>query len=62
MKKIGKFFAGVKKEMSRVRWPKKKDMVKYSLAILACIIVFAVFFVASDVIIAGIRTFVEENL
>ncbi len=62
MKKIGKFFVGVKKEMSRVRWPKKKDMVKYSLAILACIIVFAVFFVASDVIIAGIRTFVEENL
>ena len=62
MKKIGKFFAGVKKEMSRVRLPKKKDMVKYSLAILACIIVFAVFFVASDVIIAGIRTFVEENL
>ena len=62
MKKIGKFFAGVKKEMGRVRWPKKKDMVKYSTAILVCIVVFAAFFVASDVIIAGIRTFAEENL
>ncbi len=62
MKKIMSFFAGVKKEMGRVRWPKKKDMVKYSAAILVCIIVFAIFFVASDVIIAAIRTFMEENL
>ena len=53
MQKIKKFFAGVKKEMSRVRWPKKKDMIKYSVAVLACIIVFAAFFVASDFIIAG---------
>ena len=62
MKKISSFIAGVKKEMSRVRWPKKQEMIKYSVAILACIIVFAVFFVASDVIIAGIKTFAEENL
>ena len=59
MQKIKKFFAGVKKEMSRVRWPKKKDMIKYSVAVLACIIVFAVFFVASDFIIAGARSLVE---
>lgn len=56
------FIAGVKKEMSRVRWPKKKEMIKYSTAILICILVFAAFFVASDVIIAGIRSLVEENL
>lgn len=62
MKKIAGFIAGVKKEMARVRWPKKKEMVKYSVAVLLCIVVFAVFFVASDVIIAAIRTFAEENL
>ena len=28
MQKIKKFFAGVKKEMGRVRWPKKKDGLK----------------------------------
>ena len=62
MKKIASFIAGVKREMSRVRWPKKQEMIKYSIAILACIIVFAAFFVASDIIIAGIRTFAEERL
>ncbi len=60
MQKIKKFFAGVKKEMGRVRWPKKKDMIKYSIAVLACTIFLGIFFVFSDLIIAGIRTLVEE--
>lgn len=59
MQKIKTFFAGVKKEMSRVRWPKKKDMLKYSVAVLACALILALFFVFSDLIIAAIRTFVE---
>lgn len=59
MQKIKKFFAGVKKEMSRVRWPGKKDMIKYSVAVLVCIVFFAIFFVLSDVIIAAVRTFME---
>ena len=59
MQKIKNFFASVKKEMSRVRWPKKHDMIKYSVAVLACIVVFAVFFVASDFIIAGARSLAE---
>ena len=59
MKKLKSFFASVKKEMTRVRWPNKKDMIKYSVATLICIIAFAAFFVASDFIIAGIKSFVE---
>ncbi|MBQ9011771.1 MAG: preprotein translocase subunit SecE [Bacilli bacterium] len=59
MQKIKKFFAGVKKEVSRVRWPQKKDMLKYSIAVLLCIVFFGVFFVLSDLIIAAIRTFME---
>lgn len=59
MQKIKKFFAGVKKEIGRVRWPKKKDMFKYSIAVLACAIILALFFVFSDLIIAAVRTFVE---
>ena len=27
MNKIASFLAGVKKEMGRVRWPKKKEMI-----------------------------------
>ena len=59
MSKMKKFFAGVKKEMSRVRWPKKKDMIKYSIAVLACAAILAIFFVCSDLIIAGVKTLVE---
>ena len=59
MEKVKKMFLGVKKEMTRVRWPKRKEMIKYSIAVLICIIVFALFFVFSDLIIAAIRSFVE---
>lgn len=52
MKKIIKFFKGVKKEISRVRWPNKKEMVKYSLATITFIIFFALFFYAFDTIVA----------
>ena len=45
--------------MGRVRWPKKKDMIKYSVAVLACALVLALFFVFSDLIIAGVKTLVE---
>lgn len=56
-----RFLAGVRSEMKQVRWPNKKEMGKYSLAVLLCIIVFALFFMLSDVIIAGIQTLVEGN-
>ena len=59
MEKEKKMFLGVKKEMTRVRWPKRKEMIKYSIAVLICIIVFALFFVFSDLILAAIRSFVE---
>lgn len=59
MQKIKQFFAGVKKEVGRVRWPQKKDMFKYSLAIVVCCIILALFFVFSDLIIAAARTFME---
>jgi len=49
------FFTGVKKEMKHVRWPLKKEMVKYSIATLSFIIFFALFFALTDLIIAGIK-------
>ena len=30
MKKIARFLVGVKKEMKKVRWPNKKEMITYS--------------------------------
>lgn len=54
IKKIARFFASVKKEMQKVRWPKRKDMVKFSIATLLIIGFFMLFFTASDGIISGI--------
>lgn len=50
-----KFFKNVKSEMKKVKWPTKKDMIKYSVATLSIIIFFGLFFTASDFIIMGIK-------
>ena len=31
MSKISDYFKGVRKEISRIRWTNKKDLIKYSL-------------------------------
>ena len=54
IKGIARFFANVKKEMAKVRWPKRKEMVKFSIATIAIILFFMLFFTASDGIISGI--------
>ena len=58
-KEKNKFLGALRSEFKQVRWPKKKEMFKYSLAVLICIVVFALFFMLSDVIIAAIRTLLE---
>lgn len=52
------FFIGVKKEMGKVRWPLKKEMIKYSIATISFIIFFALFFTLGDLIIAGFKMLV----
>ena len=54
MKNIAKFFVGVKKEMGKVRWPNRKEMVTYSLATISFIVIFALFFVGSDALLSAI--------
>ena len=44
MKKIKKYFGEVRTEFSKVKWPSKKDMVKYSVATIIFVIFFALFF------------------
>ena len=56
MKKIKNFFKEVKKEVSKVKFPSKKDMVKYSFTTIIFIIFFAAFFMLTDFINAFIRT------
>ena len=51
MKKIAKFLVGVKKELKKVRWPKKKEMIVYSVSTICIILFFMVFFVGIDAVL-----------
>ena len=50
-----KFFKEVRSEVSKVKWPSKKDMVKYSLATIIFVVFFALFFYGIDAIIALLK-------
>ncbi|HHW69111.1 MAG TPA: preprotein translocase subunit SecE [Tenericutes bacterium] len=59
MKKIIGFLNGVEKELGKVRWPNKKEMITYSIATLTFIFIFAAFFTMTDIILAGIKMLVN---
>ncbi len=49
------FLGEVRNEMAKVKWPSKKDMVKYSIATIIFVIFFALFFYAIDLLIALLK-------
>ena len=59
MKKIARFFVGVKQEMKKVRWPNKKEMMTYSVATIAFILIFGLFFAGLDFMISGLKMVVK---
>ena len=50
MDKIKSFFHGVKKEVERVRWPNKKNMVKDASAVLIFCFFLGIFFYVVNII------------
>lgn len=56
MKKIKSFFQEVKKEVSKVKWPTKKNMAKYTITTVVFIVFFALLFFALDLLIALIKS------
>ena len=56
MSKISDYFKGVRKEISRIRWTNKKDLIKYSVATIVFMIFFGVFFYAIDLLVALLRS------
>ena len=54
MKSLARFFVNVKKEMKKVRWPKKKEMIKFSVATITVICFFMLFFTCIDGILGMI--------
>ena len=53
------FFGEVKKELSKVKWPSKKDMIKYSIATIVFVVFFAAFFFSIGTLVAVIRTAIK---
>ena len=54
--KIIGYFKGVKKEISRIRWTKGKELGKYSLAAVTFILFFGVYFYVIDILVALLRS------
>lgn len=45
--------SGIKKEVTeRIRWPKPKEMGKYAATVFSFIVLFMIYFVAADFIVA----------
>ena len=55
-KRIGKYFKGVSKEIKRIRWTDKKDLLKYSICTLVFVLFFGVYFYAIDWIALLVRS------
>lgn len=59
MKKVARFLVDVKKELKKVRWPSKKEMITYSVATVSLVVIFALFFTLTDLLVAGIKTVIK---
>ena len=57
VKKEG-WFKSVITEVSKVKWPSKKELVKYSLVTIVFIIFFALFFYAIELLVALLKSLV----
>ena len=54
VKKEG-FFKQVKKELKKVSWPSKKNMIKFSITTICFILLFSLFFFGLDSMFAFIK-------
>ena len=51
-------FKQIKKEMSKVHFPTKKDMIKYSIATIVFVIFFAGYFYLIELVMAFIKSLI----
>ncbi|USK59965.1 preprotein translocase subunit SecE [Peribacillus asahii] len=60
MKRLTEFFRGVAREMRKVSWPKRKELTKYTIVVLATVIIMSVFFAVVDLGISQLIRLVVE--
>ena len=51
-------FKQIKKEMQKVHFPSRKDMVKYSIATIVFVVFFAVYFYAIELVMALLKSLI----
>lgn len=54
--RLGKFLREVRNEMRKVVWPDRKELVTYTIVVVATVIVVAIFSGVVDVIISELLT------
>ena len=55
-KSITRYFKGVKKEVSRIRWTTPKDLIKYSTTAVLFMLFLGLYFYGIDLIITLVRS------
>lgn len=60
MQQLTKFFREVVREMKKVSWPKRKELVNYTITVLATVAFFTVFFTVVDLGISELVRFILE--
>lgn len=48
MANVGGFFKNVMSEMRKVSWPRRKELTKYTVIVIATVIAAAIFFAVVD--------------
>ena len=58
--KISQFFKNVVKEMKKVRWPTKKELVKYTITVIVTVAFVTLFFVVVDFGISSLLKLITD--
>ncbi len=49
------YFEGVRQEMSKVKWPSKKEVIKYTIATIVFMVVLVGFFILMSLLMSWIK-------
>lgn len=58
--KVGQFFKNVVKEMKKVRWPTKQELVKYTITVIVTVTFVTLFFVVVDFGISSLLKLITD--
>ncbi|MCP8618061.1 preprotein translocase subunit SecE [Salirhabdus salicampi] len=60
MMNIGKFLKDVTREMRKVSWPKRKELTRYTITVVATVAFVAIFFAVVDLGISQILELIRK--